>query len=135
LELRFECIWFKLLQVTSKISSDIIGNSSAMLILNLILKWQFSICQLAIEQIFEFNVKTEALSRVGNVCPTYLALLINVLQNGFKHASTGWEILEFYGWHTFSRHLRIFLKTLCKFLNFLMLQSMREFLKSKLFLI
>jgi hypothetical protein len=28
-----------------------------------------------------------------------------------------------------------FLKTLCKFLNFLMLQSMREFLKSKLFLI
>jgi len=28
-----------------------------------------------------------------------------------------------------------FLKTLHKFLNFLMLQSMREFLKSKLFLI
>jgi hypothetical protein len=55
-----------------------------MLIINLILKWQFSICQLAIEQIFEFNVKTEALSRVGNVCPTYLALLKNVLQNGFK---------------------------------------------------
>jgi hypothetical protein len=118
LELRFECIWFKLLQVTSKISSDIIGNSSAMLIINLILKWQFSIFQLAIEQIFEFNVKTEALSRVGNVCPTYLALLKNVLQNGFKHASTGWEILEFYGWHTFSRHLRIFFKNIMQISQF-----------------